>query len=132
MEDNFDTLEDYKKSKKIVCVNCGKEAKDFEKVCPYCDNFRGYNTENYNERLEKIIQRKNSIAVILNVIAYLLLALGFILGIIFAENPYNDSELSILLGTWLTYGSISLGLFVSSEIIQILHDIRYRVWNMKK
>ena len=82
--------------------------------------------------MEKIIQRKNPIAVILNVIAYLLLALGFILGIIFAENSYNDTELSVLLGTWLTYGSISLGLFVSSEIIQILHDIRYRVWNMKK
>ena len=132
MEDNFDTLEDYKKSKKIVCVNCGKEATDSSKVCPYCDNFRGYNTENYNERLEKIIQRKNPIAVILNVIAYLLLALGFILGIIFAEKSYNDTELSVILGTWLTYGSISLGLFVSSEIIQILHDIRYRVWNMKK
>ena len=33
---------------------------------------------------------------------------------------------------WLTYGGISLGIFALAEIIQILHDIRFKIWNSKK
>ena len=47
MKDNFfDNLEDYKENKKTKCVNCGREVKDLEKGCPYCNNLKEYNTEN--------------------------------------------------------------------------------------
>lgn len=41
MKDNFfDGLEDAKESIKTRFVNCGREANDLEKGCPYCDNLR--------------------------------------------------------------------------------------------
>lgn len=41
MKDNFfDNLEDYKENKKTKCVICGREVKDLEKGCPYCNNLK--------------------------------------------------------------------------------------------
>ena len=124
MKDNFfDNLEDYKENKKIKCVNCGREVKDLEKGCPYCNNLKEYNTENLDMRLEKIMQEKNTISSILKVIAWIIIVLGFILGFILGQNEYDEIEFSSLMTIWLTYGGISLGIFALAEIIQILHDI---------
>ena len=82
MKDNFfDNLENYKKNKKTKCVNCGREVKDLEEGCPYCNNLKEYNTENLDMRLEKIMQEKNTISSILKIIAWVLIVLGFILGL---------------------------------------------------
>ena len=133
MKDNFfDNLEDYKENKKIKCVNCGREVKDLEKGCPYCNNLKEYNTENLNMRLEKIMQEKNTISSILKVIAWIIIVLGFILGFILGQNKYDEIEFSSLITIWLTYGGISLGIFALAEIIQILNDIRFKIWNSKK
>lgn len=133
MKDNFfDNLEDYKENKKIKCVNCGREVKDLEKGCPYCNNLKEYNTENYNVRLENIMKEKNTISSILKVIAWIIIVLGFILGFILGQNEYDEIEFSSLMTIWLTYGGISLGIFALAEIIQILHDIRFKIWNSKK
>lgn len=132
MKDNFfDNLEDYKENKKIKCVNCGREVKDLEKGCPYCNNLKEY-TENLDMRLEKIMQEKNTISSILKVIAWIIIVLGFILGFILGQNKYDEIEFSSLITIWLTYGGISLGIFALAEIIQILHDIRFKIWNSKK
>lgn len=129
MKDNFfDNLEDYKENKKIKCVNCGREVKDLEKGCPYCNNLKEYNTENLDMRLEKIMQEKNTISSILKVIAWIIIVLGFILGFILGQNEYDEIEFSSLITIWLTYGGISLGIFALAEIIQILHDIRFKIW----
>lgn len=133
MKDNFfDNLEDYKSNKKTKCVNCGREVKDLEKGCPFCNNSKEYNTENYNVRLENIMKEKNTISSILKVIAWIIIALGFILGFILGQNEYDEIEFSSLMTTWLTYGGVSLGIFALAEIIQILHDIRFKVWKGKK
>lgn len=83
-------------------------------------------------RLEKIMQEKNTISSILKIIAWVLIVLGFILGFILGKNEYDDIEFSSLMTIWLTYGGISLGIFALAEIIQILHDIRFSIWNSKK
>ena len=133
MKDNFfDNLEDYKENKKTKCVNCGREVKDLEKGCPYCNNLKEYNTENLDMRLEKIMQEKNTISSILKIIAWVLIVLGFILGFILGKNEYDDIEFSSLMTIWLTYGGISLGIFALAEIIQILHDIRFSIRDSKK
>ncbi len=133
MKDNFfDNLEDYKENKKIKCVNCGREVKDLEKGCSYCNNLKEYNTENFDIRLEKIMQEKNTISSILKVIAWIIIVLGFILGFILGQNEYDEIEFSSLMTIWLTYGAISLGIFALAEIIQILHDIRFKIWKGKK
>lgn len=133
MKDNFfDNLEDYKENKKIKCVNCGREVKDLEKGCSYCNNLKEYNTENLDIRLEKIMQEKNTISSILKVIAWIIIVLGFILGFILGQNEYDEIEFSSLMTIWLTYDGVSLGIFALAEIIQILHDIRFKIWNSKK
>lgn len=133
MKDNFfDNLEDYKENKKTKCVNCGREVKDLEKGCPYCNNLKEYNTENLDMRLEKIMQEKNTISSILKIIAWVLIVLGFILGFILGKNEYDDIEFSSLMTIWLTYSGISLGIFALAEIIQILHDIRFKIWSKNK
>ena len=133
MKDNFfDNLEDYKENKKIKCVNCGREVKDLEKGCSYCNNLKEYNTENLDIRLEKIMQEKNTISSILKVIAWIIIVLGFILGFILGQNEYDEIEFSSLMTIWLTYGAISLGIFALAEIIQILHDIRFKIWKGKR
>lgn len=131
-DDFFDNLEDYKNSKKIKCINCGREVKDLEKGCPYCNNLKEYNTENYNVRLENIMKEKNTISSILKVIAWIIIVLGFILGFLLGQNEYDEIEFSSLMTIWLTYGGVSLGIFALAEIIQILHDIRFSIWDSKK
>ena len=131
-DDFFDNLEDYKNGKKIKCVNCGREVKDLEKGCPYCNNLKEYNTENLDMRLEKIMQEKNTISSILKVIAWIIIVLGFILGFILGQNEYDEIEFSSLMTIWLTYDGVSLGIFALAEIIQILHDIRFSIWDSKK
>lgn len=131
-DDFFDNLEDYKNSKKIKCINCGREVKDLEKGCPYCNNLKEYNAENYNVRLENIMKEKNTISSILKVIAWIIIVLGFILGFILEQNEYDEIEFSSLMTIWLTYGGVSLGIFALAEIIQILHDIRFSIWDSKK
>ena len=83
-------------------------------------------------RLEKIMQEKNTISSILKVIAWIIIVLGFILGFILGQNEYDEIEFSSLMTIWLTYGGISLGIFALAEIIQILHDIRFKIWKGKK
>lgn len=127
-EDFFDNLEDYEKSKKVKCANCGREVKDLEKGCSYCNNSKEYNTENYNMKLENIRKEKNTIASILKVIAWITLIGGFILGFVLGKDEYGDIEFISLLQVWLMYGGVFLGIYALAEIIQILHDIRFKVW----
>lgn len=130
--DFFDNLEEKEESKKVKCVNCGRVVKDLEKGCPYCDNLKDYNTENIDERLEKIMKEKNAISSILKVLAWITIVLGFILGFVSGRNEYDEIEFGALMSIWLTYGGISLGIFALAEIIQILHDIRFKIWSGKK
>lgn len=83
-------------------------------------------------RLENIMQEKNNISSILMIIARVLIVLEFIFGFILGKNEYDDIEFNSLMIIWLTYDGISLGIFALAEIIQILHDIKFSIWDSKK
>lgn len=71
----------------------------------------------------------NGISSIIKVLCWVLIVLGFIVGIldtIQTENPLT------LINTWAIYSGSALGGFALAEIIQILHDIRNRLYKMKK
>lgn len=120
------------------CEKCGSDNNYENKYCNNCgnelsvNNLLENNTENLDMRLEKIMQEKNTISSILKVIAWIIIVLGFILGFILGQNEYDEIEFSSLITIWLTYGGISLGIFALAEIIQILHDIRFKIWKGKK
>lgn len=125
---NFDNLDDYAKSKKVKCSNCGREVKDLEKGCTYCNNSKEYNTENYNVKLESIMREKNLISSVLKVIGWITLIVGFILGFVLGKDTYGNIEFISLLQVWLVYCGVFLSIYTLAEIIQILHDIRFKVW----
>lgn len=132
MKDNFfDNLEDYKENKKIKCVNCGREVKDLEKGCPYCNSLKEYNTENYNVKLENIMRENNFISSVLKSIAWIILGIGCIGGIIIGQQ-YEENALIVLLEIWVISGIATMLLLSLAEIVQILHDIRFKIWKGKK
>lgn len=71
----------------------------------------------------------NGISSIIKVLSWLVVIGGFIIGII---NYGFNEDVGQMLTTWLTYGVCSIGGFALAEIIQILHDIRSRLYKIKK
>lgn len=71
----------------------------------------------------------NGISSIIKVLSWLVVIGGFIIGII---NYGFNEDVGQMLTTWLTYGVCSISGFALAEIIQILHDIRSRLYKMKK
>lgn len=114
-KDFFEELED---NKKVKCVNCGREIKDLEKGCPYCDS------KDYS--YEKSIKENNSntIASVLKVVGWIILVIGFILGFATGTDEYGSFVFTQVLTIWLIYGGLFLGIYAMGEVIQILHDIR--------
>ena len=96
----------------------------------YHNNSNEYNIGNFNVNLGKIMKVKNTISSTLKLIALFLIVLGFIVGLILGTTEENI-KFSSILTIWLIYGVVSLGIFALAEIIQILHDIRYKVWSEK-
>ena len=130
-DDFFDNLDDYAKSKKVKCFNCGREVKDLEKGCTYCNNSKEYNTENYNVKLENIMRENNFISSVLKSIAWIILGIGCIGGIIIGQQ-YEENALIVLLEIWVISGIATMLLLSLAEIVQILHDVRFKMWNSKK
>lgn len=64
---------------------------------------------------------KNIIGSIIKALCWLVIIIGFVLGIV--GYTINEDTLEMIT-TWLIYGGCSLGGFALAEIIQILHDIR--------
>lgn len=121
-KDFFEELED---NKKVKCVNCGREVKNLEDGCPYC-NSKDYS---YDEKVTN--NNSNTIASIFKVIAWIELVLGFILGFVLGRDEYDFLDFNQVLITWLIYGGVFLGIYAMGEVIQILHDIRAELRNKK-
>lgn len=124
----FNNFEEYENSKKVRCANCGREVKDLEKGCSECNYSKEYNTENYNVRLENMMKEQNTLSSILKTISYIGIVLIFIMSFFLGKNTYGDLDILLLLEVWITHGGIFLGIYALSEIIQILHDIRFKLW----
>lgn len=131
-DDFFDNIEEYKNNKRVKCANCGREVKDLEKGCPNCNNSKEYSTENYNPKIENIMKEQNTLASFLEVIFYFGIVFVFILSIFLGRDTYGDFDILLFLKFCITYGSIFFGVYILAEIIQILHDIRLKLWADKK
>lgn len=119
-KDFFEKLEP--NDEEVKCVNCGRKIKNIEKGCAYCNE----KEENNNSKT----YLKNGIAYTLKVIAWIILALGFILGFVTNDSEYDEINFLYLIQTWALYGGAFIGIYAFGEIIQILHDIRERLTNI--
>lgn len=72
---------------------------------------------------------KNIISSIIKVICWLTIIIGFIIGI--SLYAINEDALEMIT-SWFTYFGCSIGGFAIAEIIQILHDIRNKLYSDKK
>ena len=127
---------------KLYCNECEKEVIPVKGKCPICgldfnpdvSNLRPFNEPRYyqSSNVEKTIEygSKNSVASVFKIISYILIGLGFIIGFI-QTNEAGEEALIIFITDLLIYGGIALGCYALAEIIQILHDIREKVWRKK-
>ena len=71
----------------------------------------------------------NIISSIIKVICWLTIIIGFIIGI--SLYSINEDTLEMIT-SWFIYFGCSIGGFAIAEIIQILHDIRNKLYSDKK
>ena len=128
MKSYMTILMNIKKNKRYRCRYCGKEITNLDKGCTDCKNNKDYDLINFDERIESMIKEKNTIATILKIISWIILIAGFISGILLGQSEYVKAEIDLVLQLWLICGGTFLGVYSLSEIIQILHDIRFKVW----
>ncbi len=76
----------------------------------------------------KIFEEKNKYASIYRGIGIFILVVGFFAGVMVAS---DTNELGSLLAMWGSSALVALGAFAIGEIIQILHDIRKKVYSKK-
>lgn len=81
-----------------------------------------------NSKIETIKKENNTISLVLKAIAWIILILGFIMGFILGVDEYDDLYFPLMLEIWCLYGIGFLITYAFAEIIQILHDIRLKVW----
>lgn len=124
--ESFNSLEEYNKNKKFKCIKCGTLIKDISDGCPKCFCHE-YKEINFNQRFENMLRDYNLLSSLLYIIAWLTIALGFIFGIVMG-GEYEDFNLIISLKYWAITAICAIIIFSLSEIIKILHDIRYKIW----
>lgn len=83
------------------------------------------------DREEIITQEENTLSTILKIIAIITVVIGFIFGLVVGANSDYDSESGFLI-IWLIFGGSALGIYALAEIIQILHDIRRKLYQNNK
>lgn len=97
------------------------------------DFFEELNKQDEELRKEKQNIKDNSnnngVSSLIKVLCWVLIVLGFIVGIL---NTMQTENPLTLINTWAIYSGSALGGFALAEIIQILHDIRNRLYKMKK
>lgn len=124
--DSYNSLEEYKKSKKYSCTKCGTLIKNISDGCPKC-NCHEYRESNFNQRFENMLRDNNLLSSLLCVIAWLTIALGFIFGIVMGGET-EEFDFIIALKYWAIADISAIFIFSLSEIIRILHEIRYKIW----
>ena len=124
--DSYNSLEEYKNNKKYTCIKCGTLIKNISNGCPKC-NCHEYRETNYDSRYENMLRDNNLFASLLFVIAWLTIALGFIFGIVMGGET-DEFDFIITLQYWAISDICAIIFFSLSEIIRILHDIRYKIW----
>ena len=84
----------------------------------YKSNKEFVKNKNYNE---------NTISAILKIIAWIVIIIGFIIGIVYGSADSYEFDGLKMFATWLIFGGGALGCFALAEIIQLLQDIKDRL-----
>lgn len=89
--------------------------------------YENYYTEKIPDKLKPIFTKHNPIAVILKVLGVFIIG-GSIIAWSLVSIITEKIDLLLLL-KYLFWGCLmSLGFFIVAEVIQIFHDIRFRLW----
>ena len=114
------------KTNEIKCEICGRVIHDLKNGCPYCSSD---NSESSEELYEVKDNKVNSLASLIKI-------LGWITAIVFIIAFLASTDLSNFFVVILIIVAILLGcllpFYASAEVIQILHDIRYKLYFSKK
>ncbi len=82
-------------------------------------------------RLSRIQAKDNGVSNVLSFVAFTILAIGVVLGFVLGRNENNSLNIANM-ATIIGASAIScLMLYALSEIIQILHDIRKKMYDKK-
>lgn len=86
--------------------------------------------EQLKKRNEQINKFENPFAKIIKIMAWITLVIGIISSIIVAQAnaEYSDFNSAVMIEGWIVSGVATISLLSFAEIIQILHDIRARVY----
>ena len=127
-QENYNSLGKYKKNKKYICLNCGEKVKEPSKGCPNCNFSKNYKERKYFSRYGIMMRSTNLLYNLLFVLGWLTIVIGFIYGLVMGGYEKDGYELLISLNFWLIFIAIGIFMLAFSEIIKILHDIRYKIW----
>lgn len=102
------------KTEENICPDCGREIDDVKNGCLYCKSKEEYLTR-------KNSKAQNTIASILQILAWGVLLVGIFFGTIMSGEP----NFLILIASFLSFVFV----YALGEIIQILHDIRAKLYS---
>lgn len=80
------------------------------------------------DRVEIIVQTTNTLSAVLKILTLTTIVIGFMFGIALIVTNGFPSAFII----WLIFGGSALGIYALAEIIQILHDIRRKLYQNNK
>lgn len=100
---------------KIYCNECGKDVKPVKGKCPNCG--LKFNSD-LLEEVKTYSSEKNIVSLFLKILSFIIFVVGFVLAVF-----YLRSFLTMLFIIF-----ISLIIIAFAEIIQICHDIRYKIY----
>ena len=119
---------------KVYCNQCKKEIEPKGNKCPNCglafeEDIITNNVGSFGE--DNDVQSKNVISQILKGIGWIIVVGGLILGFSYGIEIGNKMGFMTFLIVVTSYFVVSMLFFSISEIIQILHDIRNKIYNKK-
>ena len=116
----------------IKCKECGEKIESTLKTCPKCgctikkeekvEATVNLSSENHKKSMNKEF---NSLATFIKVIAWLVIIAGLFIGI---ANGSDSDDFKVTLINWVYYFSAGISCLVIAEVIQILHDIRVKIY----
>lgn len=111
---------------KIYCNNCEKEITPIDNKCPKCGLKVEDNVIKENTISKEVFSNKNTISQIVKVLGVIIVIISFI--------SLKDERVTFLGGllTLLWHGCMLLCFFVVAEFLQILHDIRRKIYEIKQ
>ena len=119
---------------KLYCNICEKEVIPKDGKCPKC----GMEFDpTISEEVKQVTKEsdKNIIARILKISGIVILVVAFIYGIILGQNMHEYGmykfNYTAMIICWISGGICSLLFFTGAEGLQILHDIRKRIYRKK-